>query len=156
MIQRVEPADWKPHWDIHLDALKTDPDCFKGSYDYCSSISDQTAKDHTAKQSSGPTEASFLAWIKDKPIGEITIHLTDPGTARIVFLWVRPEYRQEDVGTKLMEMAESWALDQNPDLTYFDLVVQPGNHEAIEFYEKLGYKASNVCEGEEVVMHKTV
>lgn len=154
MIRRVEPSDWKEQWAIHMEALQIDPDPFKGNYDYCSSIPEQAAKEHTAKMASSPTEASFLAWAGNKSIGEVIVHLPNPGTATISHLWVRPEYRQENIGTRLMDMAETWALDQGPGLTHFDLLVQPGNLGVVMFYEKLGYKVSMVKVGEEIVMNK--
>jgi len=69
---------------------------------------------------------------------------------------VRPEDRQGDVGTKLMQVAENWALEQDPELDYIDLVVQPANHEAIGFYEKHGYEAADVREDEEAVLQKFI
>jgi ribosomal protein S18 acetylase RimI-like enzyme len=169
-IWRVQPSQWREMWNVHLDALQQSPQAFKGSYDFCRSISEQAAKNHAAMNATSEVTACFLAWnLSEKdPIGEVQIRLDDMSQyergqhssttpeyrATLSFLWVRPKDRNNHLGLDLMQCAERWALSQNPELTHFRLHVQPGNREVTKFYEKQGYEVPDAPADEEIILWK--
>lgn len=57
------------------------------------------------------------------------------GGLEIQYLWVAEQYRKKGVGRKLMEMAESEALQRECHMAYVDTF----DFQAKRFYEKLGY-----------------
>ncbi len=169
-IRRVKPSQWREMWNIHLDALAQSPQSFKGSYDYCRSIPEQAAEDFAANGSTSSEFACFLAWAarEDPPIGEITLRidelknpdsdddLSNPSEfiATVIAIWVRPECRKSDVGSKLMHAAENWAKIQCPGLAGFQLHVQSENRGVTKFYAKHGYSVPDTPDGEEMILWK--
>jgi GNAT superfamily N-acetyltransferase len=81
----------------------------------------------------------FVAVEKSKIIGTITIIDDCIGT-----VFVDPEYHNKGIGTKLMETIEKLAKDRKIE----ELRLQSSIN-AIDFYEKLGYKKGVKSESEE-------
>lgn len=73
----------------------------------------------------------------DKLIGICSIKITFDNNAYLNSFYVAKEYRNKGIGTKLYDICENYAKDNN--YKRIDLVVDPNFKEAIRFYEKRNY-----------------
>jgi GNAT superfamily N-acetyltransferase len=67
------------------------------------------------------------------------------GGMMIKVLWLAEEYRNQDYGTKLMQMAENWARQNNAQTLWLDTY----SYQAPKFYEKLGFEQFGFVQGQE-------
>ena len=81
----------------------------------------------------------FLAVEKSKIIGTITIINDYLGT-----LFVNPDYHGKGIGTKLMEKIENLAKERK-----IQKLKLKSSINAVDFYEKLGYKKGEQSQSEE-------
>ena len=65
------------------------------------------------------------------------------GCCEIAFLWVHPDYRQMGYGRKLLQTAETEAIQRACQL----VVLSSYSFQAPDFYQKLGYTVTGVDEG---------
>jgi ribosomal-protein-alanine N-acetyltransferase len=65
--------------------------------------------------------------------------------ARLNLLAVRPEFRRQGVGRRLVEWLESSALVAGTPIIYLE--VRAKNHQALSFYRRLGYRTVAVMPG---------
>lgn len=129
------PADkWQSYRDIRLEALQADSLAFGGIY---------------AEEISNPEEQwrngiknMWFALADDEVIGMIGL-LQDTGStgkhrAHVISLWVRPAFRRQGIGGKLIRYLQEWSPDQGIRKLY--LHVTSTQEAAIKLYETLGFK----------------
>ncbi|HXV98759.1 MAG TPA: GNAT family N-acetyltransferase, partial [Anaerolineae bacterium] len=91
--------------------------------------------------------ALFLAEIADHPVGlaEVYVRQDEANSAKVVrryghlqSLMVQEAYRQQGIGTRLLEAAEQWARQQGAIEMQLDIWEYAGG--PLRFYEHLGYR----------------
>lgn len=97
------------------------------------------------------TDPSYLTLIAERNgsiIGLLGMHMeysyvSDENTGRIIAMVVHSDERNQGIGRKLLQEAETWALEKEISV----IVLNSGNREerriAHMFYEKNGYKAKS-------------
>lgn len=87
------------------------------------------------------TSVIFLAELKEKIIGTILAGY-DGHRGWIYYLAVDEEYQKQGYGKQLLKEAEEWL--QNKGATAVHLLTRKNNESAQKFYDKIGYKISDV------------
>lgn len=126
---------------IRLAALSDSPDAFGARYEDEAqkpvSEFEQTAIEHAESESS----TTFLAKESGAAIGQIGAFFQKPtGRAFICAMWVSPEVRRKEVGSRLVNMAHHWLQDRGADEIY--AWVTDTNIAAQQFYRRLGFSPS--------------
>ena len=83
---------------------------------------------------------SFLVQHDSKIIGNANLLRTDEsGVYRVAFVYLRPEYRNQGLGTQVVSLLEQHAIDQLP-ATKLELGVRDYNPSALRCYIKCGFR----------------
>jgi ribosomal protein S18 acetylase RimI-like enzyme len=97
-------------------------------------------------------EYAGLLWVSDREGGELWDFEENP--AWIYDIRVRPEYRGQGLGRKLLLQAEDWAKKEG--FSRCGLHVFAFNHHAIRLYYSAGYTMKNCYLQKEVTLHTMV
>ena len=81
-------------------------------------------------------ETVFVAEIGGTPAGYVALERAERA-ARVDQLFVSPEHEAEGVGRQLLEFAEGWAIAEGAET--LEVVVEPGNRRAFDFYRGRGF-----------------
>lgn len=100
-----------------------------------------------ARQQTGDTVYLF-AWHEERPVGHVLLVLTGPSKepmrsnlpncAHISDLFVVPDYWSQGIGTRLMDEAETLAVEHSFIQIGLDVAID--NDRAMTLYERRGYK----------------
>lgn len=77
-----------------------------------------------------------------RPVGFLSSTRIAPGTARIMLLGVRPEYRSKGIGQQLLERFRMNAFMSG--IMTLTLEVRPNNTGAIRFYKRNGFMETGI------------
>lgn len=88
----------------------------------------------------------FFLYMKNKqPIGYLKLEqqayhdeINSKNPLNLTCIYLLEEYQNNGIGSELMDFVEEWAKDERHDVIW--LGVWEGNHKAINFYKKYGYK----------------
>ena len=106
-----------------------------------------------------PLHEVYAAYIKDEIVGTIVIHTQVNFSAYLKNITVKPAWRGQKLGEKMMEFIENEVF---PTYKNLFLCVSSFNEHAQQFYLKLGYEQIGVLkdylvEGhDEILMRKTI
>ncbi len=80
-------------------------------------------------------------------IGYCISSITNDSEGEIDSIYIKPGYRKERLGSKLMNKSMDWFAKEN--VTNVEILVAHGNEEVLSFYEKFGfyprtYKLKNI------------
>lgn len=131
MIRKLNQDEWSLRRDLVLESLQKDPDAFSASYEEAKHQPDRYWRGIARKAG----EAAFAAYNRDDPCGICIVSLN--AGVRLGHLWVRLGERDQGVGRKLLETAESWAGDGRAGR--ISLSVAEGTP-AVRFYRQAGYR----------------
>ena len=134
-IKKLPPGRWKDFQDLRLEALQNDPLAFGSSY--------EEEKNLTQDEWKRRIKNSLFAVSNDKPIGMIVYIINDKIKTRhvadIFGIYVKKEYRGQDIGTKLIESALK-IIQKNGAVSKIKLTVNPEQKAAVKLYEKCGFQ----------------
>lgn len=78
----------------------------------------------------------FVAELEGEPAGYVAIEESD-ATLRIEQLCVHPAHEEEGIGGQLLDWAEGYAISAGA--SRLQIVVEPGNERAADFYRRRGF-----------------
>jgi GNAT superfamily N-acetyltransferase len=78
----------------------------------------------------------FVAELAGTPAGYVALERRERAV-RVEQLFVSPEHEAEGVGRQLLEHAEGWAIAEGAET--LQVVVEPGNSRALDFYRGRGF-----------------
>jgi GNAT superfamily N-acetyltransferase len=78
----------------------------------------------------------FVAELAGAPAGYVALDRAEQAV-RVEQLFVSPEHEAEGVGRQLLEHAEGWAIAEGAET--LQVVVEPGNKRAFDFYRGRGF-----------------
>jgi len=128
-----------------LQALQDSPSAFGSTYAWEAAFSDAEWSSRAAKMN-GEKKIGFLAMDNEASCGIIggLIDEDDPTTAQVISMWVAPAYRRAGVGSLLIAGVQAWA--QSRGVRRLQLMVTSSNHNAIEFYQRMGFSMTGHTE----------
>jgi GNAT superfamily N-acetyltransferase len=78
----------------------------------------------------------FVAELGGTPAGYVALEHREQAV-RVEQLFVSPEHEAEGVGRQLLDHAEGWAIAEGAEM--LQVVVEPGNKRAFDFYRGRGF-----------------
>ncbi len=139
-VRRVTPADVEITRTIRLAALLDSPSAFGKTHAEEVAYSDDHWATSTAERSTGPDNATFLAFPAQgtTPIGIVGGYRpTSDGPYELVSMWVAPPHRGSSAASDLVNAVIAWAADSGGNI--IELWVTRGNDRAQAFYERCGF-----------------
>jgi len=134
-ITKLSPDKWKDYRDLRLEALQNEPIAFGASYE-----EELTLTKEIWQRRIGD---AFFALKDDKPIGMVVIILSDKiktkHIAHIFAMYVKEEYRNQGIGSKLIARAIEYA-EESKDIRKIKISVNPEQSYATKLYKKYGFK----------------
>ena len=132
---KLPPKRWKEYRTLRLEALKNDPTAFGSSHEEDIRL--------PPKEWKRRIRSVLFALVDNKPIGMIVLHfeskIKTKHIANIYGVYVKNEYRNLGIGTKLLESAISLAK-KNKGTIKIDLNVNPKQKAAVNLYKKYDFK----------------
>lgn len=142
-IKKLSDERWKDYRDLRLESLKSDPIAFGSSYEEEITLSEMEWKKRIKN--------TLFALLKNKPIGMIVYvfesKLKTKHVANIFGVYVKKEYRGQDVGNKLIESAIS-SIKKNKKIIKIKITVNPKQKAAMNLYKKYGFKTIGILKKE--------
>jgi ribosomal protein S18 acetylase RimI-like enzyme len=142
-ISKLNIDEWPKYKALRLEALQNDPSSFGQSYNDILKSPDEKWKEQLQKSHNNDGSVMFFAKDKDRLVGmlgalwdykEKTKHL-----AKIVGVYVSPNYRGRGIGKLLMETILKY-LNDMPQIEKIKLGVVTKQTTALKMYEKHGFK----------------
>jgi ribosomal protein S18 acetylase RimI-like enzyme len=133
-LRTVGADDWPVMRDIRLDALREAPYAFASTYDREAAYPEQTWQERAA---AGNTFLAHLPESGSQPAGLVAAIELVPGELELVSMWVRPQARGRQVGSKLVEGVMEYARAQGAPRVH--LWVTESNKPARRLYERCGF-----------------
>ncbi|WP_049971682.1 GNAT family N-acetyltransferase [Haladaptatus cibarius] len=113
--------------------------------DFGASVEEIVTGDLNRLESATITEPLFLAFLDDEIAGSVQLKQLDETTAEVKRLYVKPAYRGEGLGRKLME-----AMRREADADGYEtlrLGVSPFHEKAQSLYRDLGFEFTEPYDG---------
>jgi len=159
-IVRATSEDWMKYKAIRLETIKNEPDAFPNIYE---KLLAYTEKDWR-KILEDENTTFFMSLSNSNPIGvgRVTFNdeEVDPDTAYIGGLYVNKQYRGQGIATSLLKYITNQSSNRK-GITKMKLWVRDTQTNAIQLYEKLGFKKVGQCEDKtddkvftEIIMEK--
>lgn len=138
-IKQLTPNEWPLLKRIRLQALADAPQAFGTTLVQARSRTDAEWQENGRRFTLLPPAASYHAFSDGIPCGMANCFVSkdDPQTAELTGFWVAPEQRGVGVGAALAAAVTDWAKSQG--ITTLQAWVVEDNHQAIRFYEDLGF-----------------
>jgi ribosomal protein S18 acetylase RimI-like enzyme len=115
--------------------------------------------DEIMKTLSDPLHEVFVAYVEDEIVGTMVIHTGGAFSGYLKSIAVKPGWRNQKLGEKMMEFIEKEIFSTYKNLF---LCVSSFNSDAQQFYTKLGYEKIGelkdylVAGHDEILMRKTI
>jgi ribosomal protein S18 acetylase RimI-like enzyme len=136
-IRQATLADTLALRELRLEALQLNPEAFGSDYER-EAHQPVTIWEERLKSK---TNAIFIATNSTHLVGMLGIFLSDlvkqRHNASIYGVYVRPAWRGQDLGKRLLETSLAWARQH--ELKYVKLAVVSSNVTAISIYHKAGF-----------------
>lgn len=139
-ITQLPPDRWQAYRDIRLEGLQADPLAFGSTY--------QEEVALTEEQWRNRIICMWFALDDDRPVGMIGL-MRDTGVtgkhrAHVISLWVKPAFRGQGIGGKLIRHLQELAPTEGIRKLY--LHVTSTQKDAIVLYEKQGFRKVGLLE----------
>jgi GNAT superfamily N-acetyltransferase len=132
-IRRLHPADWAAFRAVRLEALRDAPEAFGSTADASERLSEVDWRQRLAER------VVFVAIGDDRAVGLVSGIASDRrGVAELISMWVRPDWRRQGVGSRLVETVIEWAGEHG--FKSLRLWVADGNDGAERLYSRHGFK----------------
>jgi GNAT superfamily N-acetyltransferase len=144
MLQPDEQTDVETYREVRLRSLLTDPGAFASTHEREVEF---TADDWRRRIAgfSGKPGVTFVDEVDGRVTGTVAVGYTewDPNPM-LVAMWVDPTARGQGVGTRLVEAAVNWAIEQAA--AEIILWVVRDNDGAISLYRRCGFEPTGVVD----------
>jgi ribosomal protein S18 acetylase RimI-like enzyme len=124
--------------ETRLRALQDTPGAFGSTYARESQMTDEEWRNR-AQRWNGEKGIGLLAFDDGIACGIAGCFLdsNDPSHAQLISMWAAPSHRRRGVGRMLVDSVTAWARSRG--VIVLHLFVVANNHDAIQFYERLGF-----------------
>lgn len=133
-IEKLPSDRWKDYQKLRLEALKNDPLAWVTSYEEEISLPKEVWQNRIGN--------ALFALLDDQPIGTVSYYFEDrlkiKHIANIVGMYVTNEYRNQGIGSKLIDKAIS-SIKENNVILKIKLSVNPEQVYAVRLYKKYGF-----------------
>jgi ribosomal protein S18 acetylase RimI-like enzyme len=134
-VKKLPPDRWQDYRDLRLEALKSDPIAFSSSYEEELTLTKEIWQ--------GRVRNALFALKNSELVGMVAIVLNDrvktKHIAHIFSVYVKKEYRNQGIGTKLIARAIEYA-EESKDISKIKVSVNPEQSFAMRLYEKMALK----------------
>jgi len=138
-VKAVSSEEWEEYKRLRLEALKSDPGSFIESLEEESKRSDEYWMNYLKNIETHDGPKLLAARSGDRFIGMAGYFKRNKQAAGINGLYVSKDQRGTDVSDRLMESIIEIAK-KNPDIKTLELMVRKDLKQAINLYEKFGFK----------------
>ncbi len=137
-IERIAASQWPLLKELRCRALDDAPYAFSGTLEEAKKRSEESWAAWSENCSDNPKAITFIAYYKDKPCGMMGCDLAGEKNevAKLLAVWVAPEYRRLKVGQGLLEVVKQWASESHAQVLHIWVAEQ--NASAISFYKAAG------------------
>ena len=119
--------------------LREEADFFSASWEDAAARPDDEWRASAMEAEMGTTRTVFIAAEGDSWLGVVGCYLHDqPGSARLVSMWVDPVARRRGIAQALVTAVAQWAAERGCDQV--SLVVHERNEPAWRLYERAGFR----------------
>lgn len=138
-IRRIEPDEGMRLRAIRLEALAESPSAFGSTFAETLQRPPEYWARRAMDNAAGEGSVLFVAENRDSWCGLAGAYLdeSDPTSADLISMWVRPQDRGTGLGRRLVEAVVEWARHRG--LARVALWVTAGNASAIGLYERCGF-----------------
>jgi ribosomal protein S18 acetylase RimI-like enzyme len=137
-VHRVREVEWLALRDTRLRALADSPDAFGSTLLRETAFSDADWQEWARDAATGGTEACFLAWVEDEPVGIVGAYVEDGGDhVHLIAMWVAPDARRHGLGRALVDAIVSWAIACGKPAVRLDVL--ENNADAVELFAVAGF-----------------
>lgn len=140
-IHQVKTQDLAIFKEIRLEALREHPEVFASVYEIEKSDPDEKWLERIAN-SDGRSSITYIAFVDDIPTGMIGIlRGFSPKNEHSSIIWgvyIRPQYRKQDIATRLLEACAVWARERAVRVLKLNVITT--NTAAIGCYTRYGFK----------------
>ncbi len=133
-LRTVEADDWPALRDVRLDALREAPFAFGSTYAREAAYTERMWRERASRRSS---LLAYLPEFGQWPVGLVGSMQEVPGVLELVSMWVRPQARERQVGSALVEAIVERA--QRGQVPRVHLWVTESNNPARRLYERCGF-----------------
>jgi len=139
-VRTVSPKEWRTVKAVRLRALADAPGAFAESLSEAEATPYSVWQDRIKENSEGVFSISFLAFSTTEPIGmAVGLHRPkEAKEARMVSMWVAPEYRGKNVADQLLLAVVGWARKSKVEKLVAS--VAKDNPKAGSFYQRSGFE----------------
>lgn len=144
-IRSLGSNEWELWRDLRLRALGDNPDAFRSTLEYESSLPEAWWVDLIAGTPDGIQHSSWIAETDQGMVGMLA-STVDPVTRVMTLwaMWVDPNARGHHIASKLFETALAWGRDHGVRMA--ELWVNQGNSEARTLYRRAGFRPTTETE----------
>ncbi len=129
--------------ELRLRALQDVPTAFSSTYAKESELPDEEWLRRSVRWGSDGC-IGYLAYEQGTPCGLVACYAEEHNVSRahVISMWVDPAFRRVGVGNALIEALSAWARARR--LKEMKLMVTSVNQNAIQFYERVGFRMSGI------------
>lgn len=142
-LHRTRAGDWRRYRELRLQMLRDTPQAYLETHREASAYPDEEWQFRTARsESEGNIGVAALdgdgTWV-----GAMNCFLPEPGTAKLVGVWLHPDHRGPGGGAAAMMLDEvvRWAREEAA-ADRMVLLVHEDNRRAVAFYRRHGFVAT--------------
>jgi ribosomal protein S18 acetylase RimI-like enzyme len=132
-ITQLSSDDWKLFRDIRLEALQIDPFAFAVIYEEDVAKKEELWRDHIKNM--------WFAVVDNQVVGMAGLlrdtGLTTKHRGHFISCWVKPAFRAQGIGKRLVKHLQEYATSQGIKKVYLN--VTSTQEKAIKLYEALGF-----------------
>lgn len=140
-IRRIKSGETDLFRDIRLRSLRESPEAFVSNYESARERSWESWVEQAGASVSGSECCTVLALSGSIVVGIAALYQQDDGNCKsgeIIQMWVDPEYRDQRLGSQIVEHLLLWARMEG--YTEILATIHVENAVVVNFYEKLGFE----------------
>lgn len=147
-IRRLRLGESSLYRRVRLQSLKEAPYAFSATYEGALERTDESWDTQADKAAEGSTQAIFIAFRENEPIGISAIYKNKENMeeAEVFQVWVEPESRGTGIGYEIMDTLLEWAEDVGCERVI--ATVANTNKKALDFYFRCGFDNLSESDGE--------
>ncbi len=132
-LRRLQADEVEPLRELRLRALREDPGAFAETYEEAQA----RPLEDWASWAADESRVIVVAIDGEHWIGMVACRLLEPRSSWLTALWVEPAARGAGLGSRLIEAAADWALEQGAATV--ELSVTTNNDAAATLYARAGF-----------------
>lgn len=139
-LHRVRAEDWPRYRELRLQMLKDTPQAYLETYREALEYADEEWEFRTTRAASAGNIGVAALDADGTWVGAMNAFLPEPGTAKLVGVWLHPDHRGSAGGAAAMmlDAIVRWARD-DARAGRLTLLVHEANRRAVAFYRRHGF-----------------